>query len=166
MENVKWEVKDGKLIIEAHRDNFEGYEYSSARLKIVGKGDWLYALVEVSAKLPLGVGAWPAIWMMPTNFGTGWPDSGEIDIMEHVGHDQGRIHASVHTNKYNWPNGTHKTNQIMLYDCSEAFHNYVLEKLPGVLRFYVDDTRYIAFEDEVTGWQAWPFGYSLLVSRR
>jgi len=74
--------------------------YTSARLVTKGKGDWLYGRIDVRAKLPKGVGTWPAIWMLGSVTPFKWPNDGEIDIMEHVGYDQGVIHASVHTKKY------------------------------------------------------------------
>ncbi|MEJ2503896.1 MAG: glycoside hydrolase family 16 protein, partial [Gemmatimonadota bacterium] len=95
-------VEDGHLIIEARRDSVGGREYSSARLVTKGKGDWQYGRFEARAKLPSGRGTWPAIWMLPTEWRYGgWPESGEIDIMEHVGHDPDVVHATVHTGAYN-----------------------------------------------------------------
>src|SRR5690606_10495087 len=74
------EVKDGFLSITAHREDFEGFKYTSARLVTRQKGDWLYGRVEVKAKIPDGRGMWPAIWMLPTDWSYGgWPSSGEID---------------------------------------------------------------------------------------
>ncbi len=83
-------VENGHLIIEVRRDGFGNNEYTSARLTSKGKGDWTYGRFEVRAKLPSGRGTWPAIWMLPSgkSYGNaGWPDNGEIDIMEHVGFD-------------------------------------------------------------------------------
>ena len=85
------EVKDGHLYITAHKEDFEGFKYTSARLVTRQKGDWLYGRVEVKAKIPDGRGMWPAIWMLPTDWQYGgWPASGEIDIMESVGYDPTR----------------------------------------------------------------------------
>lgn len=123
-------VMNGRLIIEAHRENFGGNEYTSARLVTRGKGDWIFGRFEINAKLPSGRGTWPAIWMLPTqwSYGNGgWPDNGEIDIMEHVGYDPGVIHASIHTHLYNWPAGTQKTAIINIPDAETAFHTYTLE---------------------------------------
>ncbi len=81
-------VKNGALNIVAHKESFGGKEYTSARL--VSKADWKYGKVEVNAKLPAGYGTWSAIWMMPGGWSYNdgnWPDIGEIDIMEHVGHE-------------------------------------------------------------------------------
>ena len=86
-------VENDKLIIEAHRDSLGGKAYTSTRIKSKFKGDWLYGRIEVKAKLPRGRGTWPAIWMLSTDWKYGgWPASGEIDIMEHVGHDPAVVH--------------------------------------------------------------------------
>jgi beta-glucanase (GH16 family) len=79
-------VDNDRLIIEAHQDSMGGKPYTSTRLVSKFKGDWLYGRIEVKAKLPRGKGTWPAIWMLSTDWKYGgWPASGEIDIMEHVG---------------------------------------------------------------------------------
>ena len=81
-------VENGQLTITARIDSMEGKPYTSARLRTVGKGDWLYGRFEIKAKNPTGRGTWPAIWMLPryNSYGT-WPVSGEIDIMESRGND-------------------------------------------------------------------------------
>src|SRR5205823_11891586 len=83
-------VDNGKLSIEAIKEYMGGKSYTSARLVTKKKGDWLYGRFEIRAKLPKGVGTWPAIWMLASeqNYGTQyWPDNGDIYIMEHVGFD-------------------------------------------------------------------------------
>ena len=100
-------VDGDHLIIEAIKEDWGGRSYTSARLVSKYKGDWTYGRIEVRAQLPSGRGTWPAIWMLPTNshYGNGgWPDTGEIDIMEHVGFDQDLIHATIHTDAYNHMN--------------------------------------------------------------
>src|SRR3954464_10612678 len=94
-------VENGMLIIEARKEKFTGpdgaRDYTSARLRTKGKGDWKYGRIEVRAKLPKGQGIWPAIWMMPTDNRYGnWPNSGEIDIMELLGHEPQRVHGTLH----------------------------------------------------------------------
>ncbi|HSC37013.1 MAG TPA: glycoside hydrolase family 16 protein, partial [Chitinophagaceae bacterium] len=94
-------VEDGKLIIEARKEPWQGMQYTSARLSTKGKSDWQYGRIEVRAKLPKGRGTWPAIWMLGAVNPLKWPDDGEIDIMEHVGFNQGVIHGTIHCKKYN-----------------------------------------------------------------
>ena len=150
-------IENGKLIIEAHRENFEGKEYTSARLVTRDIASWSEGKIEVSAKLPSGLGTWPAIWMLANTKPMKWPDDGEIDIMEHVGYDQGVVHASVHTKKYNHVIGTQKTNKITVPDCSTAFHRYQLEWNNDSVRIGIDDNYYYSFKNEKTGYDAWPF---------
>ena len=72
-----------------------GQRYTSARLITRGLAAWTYGFFEVRAKLPCGRGTWPAIWMLGT--AGPWPVAGEIDIMEHVGSNPGRVFGTVHT---------------------------------------------------------------------
>src|ERR1700750_637945 len=106
LENARME--GGNLIIEARKENWDKNQYTSARLLTKGKFSFQYGTVEIRAKLPKGRGSWPAIWMMSEKMKE-WPDDGELDIMEHVGFNQGFVHASVHTKKYNHIQGTQKT---------------------------------------------------------
>ena len=99
-------------MIEARKEDCENKNYTSARLVTKGKQDWKYGRIEVRAKLPKGKGTWSAIWMLSTDMKE-WPEDGELDIMEHVGYNQGFIHASVHTKKYNHILLVHKK-QILL----------------------------------------------------
>jgi beta-glucanase (GH16 family) len=151
-------VEGGHLVIEARRDSYGGHTYSSARLHTAGKADLLYGRIEVRAKLPQGRGTWPAIWMMPTDNHYGWwPQSGELDIMEHVGHDPGVVHASAHTAKYYWKNNNQKTATIVVSDFATAYHLYSLEWYFDHVDAFVDDIKYFTFSDEHSGWEAWPF---------
>ena len=154
-------VENGKLIIEAIREKWENKDYTSARLVTKGKGDWKYGKIEVSAKIPSGLGTWPAIWMLGTKNPFNWPDDGEIDIMEHVGFDQGRIHGSVHTKKYNHVIGTQKTAQTMVPDCSDAFHVYSVEWDAEHVSIAIDGKSYFNFKNEHSGYDAWPFDNKL-----
>lgn len=158
-ENTKnSEIVDGFLYIRAIKEKIGSNPYSSARLKTIGKVDAKYKRIEVRAKLPVGVGTWPAIWMMPTasSYGT-WPASGEIDIMEHVGYDPDIIHGTVHTADYNHKKGTHRYGLLYVPKVESTFHDYVIEWSPYQIDFYVDDYLYFTFDHEGTGTGAWPF---------
>jgi beta-glucanase (GH16 family) len=153
-------VEDGRLIIEARREKWEGRDYTSARLVTKGRADWTYGRFEIRARLPLGRGTWPAIWMLPTRWDLGsgdWPDVGEIDIMEHVGYDPGVIHASTHSKLHQWRANTQRTATLAVPDAGTAFHTYVLEWEPDEIRIAVDDRFYFTSRRDGGDWQSWPF---------
>jgi beta-glucanase (GH16 family) len=154
-------IENGNLIIEARNEKSGKQNYSSARLVTKGKGDFLYGKFEIRAKLPEGKGTWPAIWMLGTNetYGNkGWPDNGEIDIMEHVGFDQDNVHGNVHTKAFNHVIHTNKGDEIVVKNASTAFHIYACEWTPEYVSMLVDGREYFRFRKE-TGfsWEQWPF---------
>ena len=133
--------------------------YSSARLRTYGKGDWKYGRIEVKAKVASGQGIWPAIWMLPTDwlFG-GWPSSGEIDIMEHVGYDLGVVHGSVHTEAYNHKINTQRSSARKIANVDTEFHVYSIIWDKDKISFFIDDVQYFLFENDQQGnYKTWPF---------
>ena len=153
-------VNGDHLILEARKEPWRGSRYTSARLVSKTKGDWTYGRIEVRAQLPSGTGTWPAIWMLPTNssYGNGrWPDTGEIDIMEHVGHNPGHIHATIHTDAYNHTNGTQRGGETIIPDASDAFHVYALEWTPESLVFSIDENEFWTYTKGRSNWQGWPY---------
>lgn len=151
-------ISDSILYIIAQNDGSQGNPYTSARLVTKDKVNLKYGKFEIRAKLPKGKGTWPAIWMLGDNINSaGWPNCGEIDIMEHVGKDQGRVHASIHTDKYNHVEGTQKTANTFLADASTAFHVYGLEWTADSIKISVDNKTYFEFANEKSGVAAWPF---------
>ncbi len=93
-------IEDGNLVIEAIKEipfYLGQHQYTSARMVTKNKGDWKYGRIDVRAKMPIGQGLWPAIWMLPTdNVYGGWPKSGEIDIMEYLGHEPEKVFGTIH----------------------------------------------------------------------
>lgn len=151
-------IESGKLIIKAIRENYQNRSFTSARIRTKDKGDWLYGRIEVSAKVPTGVGTWPAIWMLSTDWSYGgWPESGEIDIMEHVGYDPNVIHGSIHTLAYNHTIGTQKTATLTIPTATTQFHTYAIEWFEDHIDFYIDKTKYFTFTNGNNGWPYWPF---------
>jgi beta-glucanase (GH16 family) len=151
-------VEGGHLVIEARKEAWQGAPYTSARLVTKGKGDWTYGRVEVRAMLPRGRGSWPAIWMLATTEDRmRWPDDGEIDIMEHVGFDQGIVHASVHTRAYNHNINTQKTATVTVADASDTFHVYAMDWDRDRIRMSVDGRVYFTFARESDDARVWPF---------
>lgn len=162
-ENV-W-VEDDVLRITVRKEIYSLKSYTSAKLMSIGKGDFRYGKFEIRAKLPQGLGTWPAIWMMPTvsNYGT-WPNSGEIDIMEHVGYDQNRVHGTIHSKNYNHMIGTQKGKSILLDNVAEEFHVYAIEWSPDGIKWFADGVLYNEFKNDAvnnpdgsTG--NWPFDH-------
>lgn len=150
-------VENGHLIIEARKEQTGAANYSSARLVTRGKAAWQYGKVEVKARIPDGRGVWPAIWMLAGNDPLRWPDDGEIDIMEHVGHDPGRVHASIHCKKYHHSIGTQKTAVTTVPDFAGAFHVYAAEWNADSVKISIDNRVYFRFANEHSGYTAWPF---------
>lgn len=158
--NNRWEnarVENGALVIEARRDWFNGYEYSSARLKTQGRASWRYGRVEARLQLPGGWGTWPAFWMMPDDQHRGWPACGEIDIMEEVGYDQDRIHATTHAQAYNWQSTTQRTASTVVGGVTTGFHTYALEWSAGRIDMFVDGNLFYTSTDPGWGDDGWPF---------
>lgn len=139
-------VKDGKLVITAKKENYNGFGYTSTRIVSRKKVDILYGRIEFMAKLPKGVGTWPALWMMPTDskYG-GWPRSGEIDVMEHVGSREGYILGTCHSEKYNGGNG--KGTTVYRDGVTDSFNLYSLEWTPDKLTFLYNDVPYYIYQN-------------------
>lgn len=133
-------VADGLLNIIARRQNFQGFQYTSARLRTINNLDFKYGRVEARMKLPSTTGIWPAFWMLPTSspYG-GWAAGGEIDIMESV-NIADRIHGTIHFGGV-WPNNTSAGGQFAPgTDFSQGFHTYTVEWEPDTIRWFVDGT--------------------------
>lgn len=155
-ENIR--VDDDLLVIEAHKDSLGENGFTSAKLVSKHKGDWQTGIVEVRAKLPEGNGTWPAIWMLPTlDREMDWPLDGEIDIMEHVGYNQGMIYGTIHTDKYNHTKGTQKSDSIYIADAAEAFHVYKIEWSEEKIEWFVDDQKYNEVKRNGEDRTGWPF---------
>ncbi|HOZ76715.1 MAG TPA: family 16 glycosylhydrolase [Ferruginibacter sp.] len=130
-------VINGNLKITLKKEAYSGSNYTSARLLTKDKFSFKYGKVEVRAKLPSGGGTWPAIWMLGNDIGTvGWPACGEIDIMEHVGNDQNRIHGTLH-----YPGrsgGNANTGSRIVSNVSTEFHVYSLDWSATEIKISVD----------------------------
>lgn len=137
-------ISGGVLKITVMKEAYSGKQYTSARLKTQGKFSFTYGKVEVRAKLPKGVGTWPAIWMLGNNItSVGWPACGEIDIMEHVGKQQNVIHSSLHTpSSYG---GTVNTHKKTIASVSEQFHIYTMEWTAEKITFFIDGKQHYQY---------------------
>lgn len=163
-------VSNGTLKIIAKKETFTDQgvtkQYTSARLN--SKFAFQYGKVVIRAKLPTGVGTWPALWMLGKNidedggywdnegFGTTpWPACGEIDIMEHWGDNQNYVSSATHT-----PSsfgGTVNVGGQVIPTASTAFHDYELEWTPEKLVFSVDGVVHFTYNPPVKDANTWPF---------
>ncbi|MFZ0598271.1 MAG: family 16 glycosylhydrolase [Flavobacterium sp.] len=131
-------VQGGSLKITAKKEVSGGADYSSARLKSDGKFSFTYGKVEIKAKLPLGVGTWPAIWMLGQNYATKpWPACGEIDIMEHVGKNQDLVLSTLHYPGHSGGNGN--TGSKTIPNVSTEFHVYKTVWSAASVQTFADD---------------------------
>lgn len=151
-------VEGGVLVLEARREDHEGSAFTSASLHTKGKATFRHARVEVRAKLPRGRGLWPAIWMLGAEWpDTRWPDCGEIDVMEFVGHQPAVVHHNVHTALRNHIRGNGLGTQVSLADASEAFHVYGVTWDAERLEFAIDGVVRYVVENDHQGPASWPF---------
>jgi beta-glucanase (GH16 family) len=137
-------VAGGFLTITAKEESVSGRDYTSARLRSLGRGDWTFGRMEMRARMPIGQGLWPAFWMLPSDsvYG-GWAASGEIDIVEYLGSEPNRILGTIHYGG-SWPFNTYSSTSYYLTGATfhEDFHVFAVEWEEGEIRWYVDDLLY------------------------
>lgn len=150
---------------ETYTDQGVTKQYTSARLN--SKFAFTYGKVEVRAKLPTGVGTWPAIWTLGQNitepggywteaFGsTAWPACGELDIMEHWGDNQNFVQSAIHTPS-SFGNTINKGGQL-IPNASTGFHRYTIEWTEEKIIFSVDGVEHYTYEPEIKNNATWPF---------
>jgi hypothetical protein len=148
-------VSNGFLHIVALQQSVDGYNYTSARMKTEGHYTAEYGRFEWRASLPAGVGFWPALWLLGANFNSiGWPECGEIDVMENKGSDLTQVQGSLHsgsdeTQVYTLPGGS-VTN----------FHTYILDWTSNAISWYVDGLRYETQTNWADSGGAYPFPFN------
>ena len=150
-------VADGFLTITARQ---EGGGYTSARMKSVDLQEFQFGRIDIRAKTPEGQGIWPALWMLGSNFPEGgWPQCGEIDIMELVGHQPSTVHGTAHWGS-NFSVHQYQGNAITLpggQKFSEAFHLFSVVWEPNSITWYMDDQPYYSINSSQMNGQPYPF---------
>jgi beta-glucanase (GH16 family) len=151
-------VEGGHLNIEVRKEalaeskDWMGQEFSSVRLTTARKAAWQYGFFDVRAKLACGRGVWPAIWLLSD---TGqWPQDGEIDIMEQVGHEPGKIHSTLHSSTKELMNGVEN-----VADTCGSYHNYQLDWRKDSMAFMVDGRPIYTVKKGDRGYDSWPFDH-------
>lgn len=116
--------------------------YTSARLKTMGKFEQTYGRFEARLRVPRGQGIWPAFWMLGNDIDrVGWPRSGEIDIMEHIGREPNFVYGTVHGPGYSGGSGI-SGRYSFASDVAEEFHVFAVEWVPGEINWFVDGRQY------------------------
>ncbi|MFN0184099.1 MAG: family 16 glycosylhydrolase [Aquabacterium sp.] len=152
-------VQGGRLHITARKEalasapDWGGQRYTSARLITQGRGEWVYGFFEIRARLPCGAGTWPAIWML--NRDAVWPAGGELDIMEHIGREPGRVFSTVHMAAGHGGSGVGAARKLP--DACTVFHNYQMHWTPDVVRFGIDGVVHFEYRNPRSGKERWPF---------
>ncbi|MFE7648997.1 ricin-type beta-trefoil lectin domain protein [Streptomyces phaeoluteigriseus] len=156
----------GHLVVTARRENPGNYqcwygrcEYTSARLNTAGRFTTTYGRVEARMKVPRGQGMWPAFWMLGNDIGqVGWPNSGEIDVMENVGFEPSTVHGTLHGPGYSGSGGigagyTLPGGQAF----ADAFHTFAVDWSPNAITWSVDGTAYQRRTPADLGGRQWVF---------
>jgi len=146
-------LREGKLVIQAR--NLNG-KITSGKIHTQNKIEFQYGSVEVRAKLPEGTGTWPAIWMLGSDIDEkGWPECGEIDIMEYSGKHGSTLHTSLHTPSSH--GNTINTQKSQVRELSAEFHDYRMDWTTDSISFYIDDMQLYSYEPTVKNPKTWPF---------
>lgn len=156
-------VANGFLTISALQN---GSTYTSARLKTQGLQDFQYGRIDIRAKLPEGQGIWPALWMLGINITDGgWPQCGEVDIMEMVGHQPSIVHGTAHWGS-SWNVHQYSGESIQLsggQTFSEQFHLFSVEWQEDEIKWYMDDQLYYSISPNQMNGQPYPFNASFFL---
>jgi len=140
---------DGNLVITARRESYMGQPFTSARIKTQGLFEQAYGRFEARIKLPYGPGIWPAFWLLGSGVETvGWPQCGEIDIMEFRGQQTNLINGTVHGPGYSGGSSVTKTYGFQNDRFDKDFHLFAVEWGEAYIRFYVDDVLYQEIKPE------------------
>lgn len=134
-------IDNGNLVIEAYKEDYNGSNYTSARLKSKGLQEFTYGKIEARIKLPIDDGIWPAFWMLGNSF-TGddkWPYCGEIDIMEHVNKEPA-VFGTIHWNN----NGPQTFGKSTFIENIDDYHVYAIEWSKNYIKWYIDNIEYCA----------------------
>ncbi|MFI6663271.1 family 16 glycosylhydrolase [Streptomyces sp. NPDC050523] len=158
----------GHLVITARKGNPSGYDcwygpcqYTSAKLTTAHTFTQAYGRFEARIKVPRGQGIWPAFWMLGEDIGrVGWPANGEIDIMENIGREPGKVHGSLHGPGYSGSDPLTASYRLRGgKDFADGFHTYRVDWTPGSITFFVDGVKYERRTPSDVPGKPWPYDH-------
>ncbi|MFN2323403.1 MAG: family 16 glycosylhydrolase, partial [Trueperaceae bacterium] len=141
-------------------------EYTSARIITAGAVEFTYGRIEARLKIPTGQGLWPAFWMLGNDLAeVGWPESGEIDIMENVGREPGTVHGTIHGPGYSGGNPVGRPTTLPGGEAfSDDFHVYAIDWSPETITWSVDGVDYSTVTaDDLPGGTRWVFDHPFFI---
>lgn len=135
----------GHLAITAREESYEGSSHTSGRINTRGFFAHTYGRFEARIRLPVGQGIWPAFWLLGDNFeAVGWPECGEIDIMEYRGQEPNVLHGSLHGPGYSGGEAVTGGYDVPGAGLDAGFHVFAVEWSTDRITWILDDTRYQA----------------------
>ena len=165
---------EGNLVITAHAianetDHPGCYygpcEYTSARLITWHRLEVEYGRIEARMRLPYGQGIWPAFWLLGTDLDeVGWPQSGEIDIMENIGREPATVHGTVHGPGYSGGNGIGQGYDLPTGTFADDFHTFAIEWTPEGIGWFMDDENYFTLApDQIPAGTEWVYDHPFFI---
>jgi beta-glucanase (GH16 family) len=161
---------EGQLAIRALREDYQGPDgvtrgFTSARLKSQGRFEQAYGRFEARLKLPFGQGLWPAFWMLGADIpAVGWPECGEIDVMENIGREPSIVHGTLHGPGYSGAGGLSGSFSLPGGGrFADAFHVFAVEWEPAAIRWYVDGQLYQERTPAALAGRRWAFDHPFFV---
>ncbi|NSW93967.1 MAG: glycoside hydrolase family 16 protein [Bacteroidales bacterium] len=154
-------VHDGNLLIIGRKERFDTANYTSASLTTDRKHAWTFGKIEARMKLPKGQGMWPAFWMLGQNVHElGWPECGEIDIMEHINNDN-FVHGTLH-----WYNKDHLSSGKTAPCDVTQYHSYAIEWDSDSIKWLLDGKQYhqLPVKSEIIGNQAFQLPFYIILN--
>lgn len=149
--------QDGALIIEARPESYSGKNYTSSKILTAGKKTFKYGRIDIRARLPLGKGIWPALWLLPQdNVYGNWPRSGEIDMMEGIG-EANKVYGTIHYGPGPGSTQTSRNYTLPSGNFGDAFHVFSLEWKQDQIKWIVDGNTYSTVNRADIGSLNWPF---------
>lgn len=164
----------GNLVITATKVNtatsdlmcyYGPCEYTSARLLTANRFEVEYGRVEARIQVPYGNGIWPAFWMLGGDIGqVGWPQSGELDIMENIGREPSTVYGTIHGPGYSGCCGVGGNYTLPSGNLSDEFHVFAVEWSPEEIRWYIDDINYFtATINDIPAGTEWVFDHPFFI---
>lgn len=130
---------EGHLAITALDEEFNGQSYTSGRITTKDLFEPTYGRFEARIKLPVGQGIWPAFWMLGNDLDqVSWPQCGEIDIMEYLGHEPHVLYGTIHGPGYSGNSAIGQRHVLAQGGFNLGFHTFAVEWAENSITWQVD----------------------------